>query len=120
MKRHALASLLLLSSLQPLSSFAAEKHVHGEAELFIAVEGKKVLIEMESPADNFLGFEHEPRTDKQKALVTKTNALLQSHSNLITLNGGGCKQVDAFIESPFIEHQDEHKHGHHDEHKDEQ
>jgi len=38
------------------AAVAGDKHVHGEAELFVAIEGNKVLVELESPAANILGY----------------------------------------------------------------
>lgn len=108
----SLSPALLLSALAPFNLQAADKHVHGEAELFVAIEKNQVLIELESPADNILGFEHQPRTAQQKAAVKKGLAVLQNASNLIKITEGNCKQSDAFIESPFTGEKDEH---HHDE-----
>lgn len=114
MKHPIILPLALYSALHAFGATAAEKHVHGEAELFIAIEGKKVLIEMESPADNFLGFEHAPKTKQQKSLVQSTQKTLENHTSLLTLTQGNCKQVDAFIESPFSDHSKEEKEEHHD------
>lgn len=114
MKHSIILPLTLCSALQAFSASAAEKHVHGEAELFIAIEGNKVLIEMESPTDNFLGFEHAPRTKQQKALVMSTQETLENYTSLLTLSKGNCKQIDAFIESPFSDHSKEEKEDHHD------
>jgi len=114
MKHSIILPLTLCSALQAFSASAAEKHVHGEAELFIAIEGNKVLIEMESPADNFLGFEHVPRTKQQKALVRSTQETLENYASLLILSKGNCKQIDAFIESPFSDHSKEDKEDHHD------
>jgi hypothetical protein len=120
-------SLLSASGL----TYAAGKHVHGEANLFIAMEKGTVLVELESPADNILGFEHAPSTDQQKSLLATQFKKLEDYTSLISLNKGECKQTSVDIESPFEaeDHHDghdhgkhdhdEHKHGHHDDHKDE-
>ena len=44
-------------------------HAHGAAELRVVVDGQQLEIALESPLDNVLGFEHAPRTDKQRAAV---------------------------------------------------
>ncbi|MEO6546289.1 MAG: DUF2796 domain-containing protein [Nitrospiraceae bacterium] len=62
--------LLLLSML--LSSFsimAAEAHVHGVATLQLALDESLLHLNLSSPLDSLLGFEHQPRTEKQKAAV---------------------------------------------------
>lgn len=53
------------------SAAAAEKrhshaHVHGAAEVNIAVEGKKVMVELRTPSEGVMGFEHEAKSDADK------------------------------------------------------
>ncbi|MGH1487311.1 MAG: DUF2796 domain-containing protein [Cellvibrionaceae bacterium] len=119
MKLKHLLPITLIST--PLVVNAAGKHVHGEAELFLALEGNQLLIEMESPADNLIGFEHKPSNTQQKKILEKAIMKLQTYSTLINIKEGGCKQVDADVESPFKEahedhheHEKEEKHDHHD------
>ncbi|MFT6388877.1 MAG: G3E family GTPase [Cellvibrionaceae bacterium] len=118
MKTQAALSLLLISALTSLHSIAADKHVHGEAELFVAIESNQILIEMESPAANILGFEHEPNTSQQKAILKSSVNTLQDYRKLIEIEGGGCNQVDVFVESPFtINTTTSSKNDHHDHDK---
>ena len=84
-----------------LSAFAAEKHVHGEAELFIAIGNNQVMIELESPANNLLGFEHKPNNATQKKLLAESLTTLASYSSLVTVVEGNCKQTSSHIDSPF-------------------
>lgn len=44
----------------------AGKHVHGEAVLALAAEGKKGSLEFNAPLESLLGFEHEARTEAEK------------------------------------------------------
>lgn len=44
-----------------------DAHVHGVVGLDVAIEGKTLHIELESPLDNLLGFEHKPNTPAQRA-----------------------------------------------------
>ena len=46
-------------------------HVHGEVKLDVSANKKDLLLEMESPAESFLGFEHKARNPKEKSLVAK-------------------------------------------------
>lgn len=52
-----------------------DAHEHGTASLGVVVEGRTIHFEFEAPADNIIGFEHEPRTQadraKQKAGLDK-------------------------------------------------
>jgi hypothetical protein len=117
-------TLPILLSLFPLVVTAADKHVHGEADLFLAIEGQKILIEWESPAANILGFEHHPNTSEQETILANAIEKLQNYQTLINFTKADCQQVDMTIKAPFsVEHasdkHDEHKHEHHSEHKDE-
>ena len=55
-------------------------HVHGQMKLDVAIDGPTVVIDMESPLDNIVGFIHvkdalrritEPVTDPEAALPVK-------------------------------------------------
>ena len=43
-------------------------HEHGVSTLQIALEGQYIQMELESPANDIIGFEHLPKNNKQKAL----------------------------------------------------
>jgi G3E family GTPase len=93
--------ILLSIAFCPLVAIAADKHVHGEAELFIAFEGNQVLIEFESPADNIIGFEHAPATQLQQQQLANSLVLLDEHSSIAAFSEASCKQISANVESPF-------------------
>jgi hypothetical protein len=91
----------LFSALLPIQASATEKHVHGEAEIFIAIDGSKISIEMESPAANILGFEHPAKTAKEKILLAQSINTLQQYTVISTFPNASCQQVSATISSPF-------------------
>jgi hypothetical protein len=43
-----------------------EAHVHGVAEVNIAVEGTKAIVEFHSPAESVMGFEHDAKSAADK------------------------------------------------------
>jgi Protein of unknown function (DUF2796) len=43
-----------------------EAHVHGVAEVNIAVEGSKADVEFRAPAENVMGFEYEAKSDADR------------------------------------------------------
>ena len=43
-----------------------DAHVHGMAEINIAVEGNKADVEFRAPAENIMGFEHEAKSESDK------------------------------------------------------
>jgi Protein of unknown function (DUF2796) len=62
-----------------------EAHVHGVAEVNIAVEGTKATVEIRAPAENIMGFEHEARTDSDKKKRDAALTLLRSRVDQMVL-----------------------------------
>ena len=60
-------------------------HVHGIANLNVAVEGTQLYMEFLSPAANIVGFEHHPRTEEQKAAVQKAMDAFKNWETLFVL-----------------------------------
>jgi hypothetical protein len=92
-------------------------HVHGVARLNVAIEGKELYLELESPAMNLVGFEHMPSNHEQEAAVEKTVKTLEQGDRIFTIpSAANCKLVEAEVQSPLHEEQ----HGEHqgDKHED--
>jgi Protein of unknown function (DUF2796) len=80
---------------------AAEKrrhdaHVHGVAEINIAVEGTKATVEFRAPAESVMGFEHEAKSESDKK---KRDAALEQlrakGSQMVVFDPKlGCKSSD--------------------------
>jgi hypothetical protein len=103
------------------SALAAEEtrelgpHEHGHGRLNIAIEGKRVSMELEVPGADIAGFEHEASTPEQKAVVEKAKATLADALSIFKLPAAaGCTLADAQVATHA---EDEHEHGH--EHEDE-
>lgn len=65
---------------------SADRHTHGNAELFIVLEEGVATIEFESPLYNILGFEHNPETKAQKEVVRLVEEQLARGNQLFTFN----------------------------------
>lgn len=92
----AAAILSTIGAAAPLDAFAATStptaaapapvhqhaHVHGVARLGIAVQDKTLTIELESPLDSLIGFEHRPTTTAQRAAVSALEAKMHSPQDL--------------------------------------
>jgi len=65
---------------------SAESHVHGGATLSVVSENSAIQVELETPLYNLLGFEYEPKSDAEKALVEKVEASLTNPQDLIRFN----------------------------------
>ena len=104
------ALLIIAVMAIPTISLAHEHaaHVHGAAEIDVVVDGKKVLITLESPADNLLGFERAPKNDYEKNKLKDVTAQLQFAANVFALNAE-CKSSKPVVTMPTFskgEHSD--------------
>jgi hypothetical protein len=101
-----LAGLTLLASLSafaPGTGAQQAPHEHGVVHLDIAVEGKGFTVAMESPLDNFLGFEHAPRDAGQEKSVRAMAARLRAAETLFAANRtAGCKLLSVSLESAVL------------------
>lgn len=61
-------------------------HVHGVAELNVALDGDTLLIELISPAMNLVGFEHAPRTADERAALQHAHEALEDGEALFVAN----------------------------------
>jgi hypothetical protein len=57
--------LFMLACLAPLPALAAHAHVHGQAKLDVAVDGRQLSLHLDSPLESLLGFEHPPYNKAQ-------------------------------------------------------
>lgn len=93
------------------------KHIHGQAELNIAIEPGHLTLMLLSPLDNILGFEHAPRTAKEKAQVETAQQRLNHGDQLFALDDAASCKVEKIVSEDLHSHQREnntahHKHGH--------
>jgi len=76
-------NLLLIALLTVLpAAHAQHKHVHGEGQLDVAIEGGKITLSLEMPLDAAVGFERVPKTDKEKAALAETERVLKDAATL--------------------------------------
>ena len=104
-----------------------DAHVHGVAELTLAVEGSVLEIGIESPSANIVGFEHKANTTEQRQAVDKAKQVLENPSQLFVFSGTSCQLKELAVDMKGVMHTEEkagdhhHNHekdGHHDHHKD--
>jgi Protein of unknown function (DUF2796) len=79
-------------------------HQHGASKLNVAVEDQTIAMELSAPADDIVGFEARPRTEKQKAAIEQATATLRDPLKLFTLPpAAGCTVASASVELVFGE-----------------
>ncbi len=84
-------------------------HEHGVGRLNIAIEGKRVSMELEVPGADIVGFEHEASTATQKAAVKKAKTMLEGALNVFKLPPEAkCKLTKADVKIQAEEHEHQH------------
>lgn len=112
----SIRSILLLSVMAAASASAQQAHddhdhdhefeqhgvhEHGKVTFNVALEGKLLVVELDAPADNVIGFEHAPRTDAEKAKVRDQAAWLQAGKGLIAFPAAAaCRFQEAKLDAP--------------------
>ena len=97
-----------------------DAHEHGVGEFNLATDGQKLIIEIELPAHDVVGFEHEARTKEQKRAVNAAVEKLKiAGQNVSIPSRANCKaDAAAKVESGLIKNDKGHEHhvdGHHDD-----
>ncbi|MDZ4360430.1 MAG: DUF2796 domain-containing protein [Variovorax sp.] len=87
---------LTAAALFAVATFPAQAqqhaHVHGQLKLDVAIDGPTIVIAMESPLDNIVGFERAPKTDAEKKTVEAAIAQLRAADKLFTIDpAANCK-----------------------------
>lgn len=89
--RHRRGLMALALAFAPLWSAAHGAHEHGVVKLDIAIEAGKISVQMESPLDNLIGFEHAPRNDTERARAAAAVARLRAAEALFKIDpAAGC------------------------------
>mgnify|MGYP001336650609 CR=1 FL=1 len=76
-------------------------HEHGKVTFNVALEGQQLVVELDAPADNVIGFEHAPRTDAEKARIHDQGAWLQAGNGLISFPAAAaCRFQASRLDAP--------------------
>jgi Protein of unknown function (DUF2796) len=83
-------------------------HEHGKVTINAALDGNQLVIELDSPAVNVVGFEHEPRNDDERAAVSAAGKLLRDGRGLFAMpKEARCQFEKAEIKAPRWETTDD-------------
>lgn len=96
-------------------------HEHGHGHLNLVLDGNQLMIELQAPAADLVGFEHAAKTDAEKAQYAEAMARLKQPDALFRLDpAAGCTLTQQEINAPKEEHDHDHDHdkagADHDEH----
>lgn len=110
-----LSSVIALALALPVAAPAQHAHgahQHGVAELTVVLEGRMLYLELISPLDNLVGFEHAPANETQRgALADAERLLLDSEAVFALPSEAGCVIREVGIESPWRDSGREHGRG---------
>lgn len=110
-------------------------HEHGVAELRLAQEGGQVLLDLESPAVNIVGFEHAPANAADREALERAVQTLKDGERLFRFAAEAeCRLTEVRVETPLLaqggaathevrpepeqgeEQEHDHEHGHEEKH----
>jgi hypothetical protein len=92
-------------------------HEHGVASLNVALDGQTLEIQLESPAMNLVGFEHEAKSAADQARVAAARQHLEQPQALFALPiEAKCAVQESQLDSPLFEAAEHTEHQHGDEH----
>jgi Protein of unknown function (DUF2796) len=98
-----LITLALGLSMSAQAAPHAHSHVHGHILLGIAIDGPTVTVDIYSPMDSLMGFEHAPRTSSEKNMAKRWKQRLQQSTDLLRFNPeAACTLKQVFIDAPLV------------------
>ena len=88
---------------RPVLAHEPGAHVHGVAKLEIAIDSATLTLNLESPLDNLLGFEHLPTNAREKLAVREMADRLNHPATLfVPTLAAQCKSVSTKLASPVL------------------
>ncbi|MEM8840197.1 MAG: DUF2796 domain-containing protein [Pseudomonadota bacterium] len=116
MRALALTAIALVLSTQAQSAETRQlsAHEHGVGALNIAVEGNEILMELEVPGADIVGFEHEAESAEDRAKIDAAIAILAKPLELFVLPAAAkCTVTGATAALIGDEDHDDHDHDDH-------
>jgi hypothetical protein len=102
-----------LLAIGPTHAQDQHAHVHGLAQLNLAVEGNTVSMELTATAYDLVGFERAPRDDAERARIADARRSLLDHATLWQFNAAaGCVAEAPVLAVPGAGDHDHDHEGH--------
>ncbi len=107
-------AIFLLWSVSTIAKTETQKaHIHGLATLTLALENEVFEIQIESPAANLIGFEHNASSPEEKQVVKQTETILKSPKRLFSFAGTNCKPTETTVDISGVMDSEHDQHEHH-------
>ncbi|MFM5153029.1 DUF2796 domain-containing protein [Aeromonas hydrophila] len=93
-------------------------HEHGHGHLNLVLDGNQLMIELQAPAADLVGFEHAAKSDEEKAQYAKAIAQLKQPDALFRFDpAAGCKLTQQELQAAKEDHHHDHDHDHDHDHQ---
>lgn len=93
-------------------------HEHGHGHLNLVLDGNQLMIELQAPAADLVGFEHAAKTDAEKAQYAQAMARLKQPETLLRFDpAAGCVLTQQEISAAKEDHDHDHDDDDHDHDK---
>ena len=110
-----IGSFIFISSHVLGQGSAHGAHLHGVAELTVAVEASAIEMMFTAPAASVVGFESKAASSEQLKAVEDAKLVLRDPFRLVTFVGKECDLVQAVVDLTAISSSQKDEHDDHDE-----
>jgi hypothetical protein len=113
-----IATLTLLFNASVTTANQYSAHIHGHAELTIAIDKNIIDLKLITPAENLLGFEHKATSAADISTVVTMKKHLSQYANVIVFNNAECDIENSNVDTGNIltyghkDHTNEHENIH--------
>jgi ABC-type nickel/cobalt efflux system permease component RcnA len=114
-----LVFVALLSLTTTLAISATHKvHVHGQAELTVAIDQHTIEVHLNAPAESLLGFEHQVQSEQEVAQVIALQKHVAQPDSVFNFDNKYCQIISQNIDTgDLLRSVQDHKHHTHDSHQ---
>jgi hypothetical protein len=99
----AVLAAVALSIAPGLALAHGKAHQHGVAQMSVVLDGSRLVIELDTPLDNLIGFERAPRTAAERQRADAAIATLRAAEGVFkTYVEAGCVLSSANLEAPVL------------------
>jgi len=114
----ALLVLVALLSVTTTLAFSAthQAHVHGQAELTVAIDQHTIAVHLIAPAESLLGFEHQAQSEQEIAQVIALQKHVAQPDSVFNFNNKHCQMMSKNVDTgELLRNVQDHKNHTHDE-----
>lgn len=93
-----LARAVVAAFLAAAAGVAHAQHSHGMANLDVALEGRSLTLEFRVPAEDVLGFERKPASDKDRAALDAAASYFKAGRGFVPSAAANCRPLESTVE----------------------